>query len=84
MCYTHAVTACMSIVLYAIYTDRVHRHCRLLTGYAHVFFAVAMYMMLSGLLFKKLPDLKIAIPFSGIQYTESTRDIGVVELPVTW
>jgi hypothetical protein len=56
----------------------------IITKYTHVFLAVAMYMMLSGLLFKKLPGLKIAIPFSDIQYTESTRDIGVVELPVTW
>jgi fungal nitric oxide reductase len=43
-----------------------------------------IHIVFAGLLFKKLPKLKLAIPYSDIKYTESTRDIGVTELPVTW
>jgi len=35
-------------------------------------------------LFKKLPDLKIAVPLDEIEYTPPTRDVGIVKLPVVW
>jgi nitric oxide reductase len=37
-----------------------------------------------GTIFKKLPNLKIAVPFDKIEYTPLTRDVGIVKLPVTW
>lgn len=37
-----------------------------------------------GTLFQKLPNLKVAIPFDEIKYTDPSRDVGIVELPVTW
>ena len=33
-------------------------------------------------LFQKLPNLKLAVPFDRIEYSEPTRDIGITELPV--
>jgi nitric oxide reductase len=38
----------------------------------------------AGTLFQKLPNLKVAIPFDEIKYTDPSRDVGIVELPVTW
>lgn len=35
-------------------------------------------------LFKELPDLKIAVPFEKINFTPLDRDVGVVDLPVTF
>jgi fungal nitric oxide reductase len=35
-------------------------------------------------LFQKLPNLKLAIPFSEIKYSPPTRDVGIIELPVTF
>ncbi|KAK3391398.1 cytochrome P450 [Sordaria brevicollis] len=37
-----------------------------------------------GTIFKKLPNLKIAVPFDKIEYTPLDRDVGIVKLPVTW
>lgn len=35
-------------------------------------------------LFKELPNLKIAVPFEKINFTPLDRDVGVVDLPVTF
>lgn len=37
-----------------------------------------------GTLFQKLPDLKLAVPFEEVKYTEASKDVGITELPVTW
>ncbi|KAI9873620.1 MAG: hypothetical protein M1830_010794 [Pleopsidium flavum] len=37
-----------------------------------------------GSLFQQLPNLKVAIPMSEVNYSDPTKDIGVTELPVTW
>lgn len=37
-----------------------------------------------GTLFQKLPNLKLAIPLSEVKYTDPTKDVGIIELPVTW
>lgn len=37
-----------------------------------------------GTLFRKLPNLKLAIPFEEIKYSPPTRDVGITELPVTF
>ncbi|OCK74386.1 cytochrome P450 55A1 [Lepidopterella palustris CBS 459.81] len=33
-------------------------------------------------LFQKLPNLRLAVPFSGLKYTSPTKDVGITELPV--
>ncbi|KAK2777215.1 cytochrome p450 55a3 [Colletotrichum kahawae] len=35
-------------------------------------------------LFHKLPNLKIAVPISELEFTPLHKDVGVVKLPVTW
>ncbi|KAK2799833.1 hypothetical protein FQN50_008354 [Emmonsiellopsis sp. PD_5] len=35
-------------------------------------------------LFQRLPNLKLAIPFSEIKYTRPAADVGIEELPVVW
>ncbi|KAL0936800.1 cytochrome p450 55a3 [Colletotrichum truncatum] len=35
-------------------------------------------------LFKKLPNLKIAVPIPELEYTPLHKDVGVAKLPVTW
>ncbi|KAF9871353.1 cytochrome p450 55a3 [Colletotrichum karsti] len=35
-------------------------------------------------LFQKLPELKIAVPISELEYTPLHKDVGVAKLPVTW
>lgn len=35
-------------------------------------------------LFQKLPDLKLAVPVEKINYTPLDRDVGIVDLPVTF
>ncbi|KAJ7286351.1 cytochrome P450 55A3 [Mycena rebaudengoi] len=35
-------------------------------------------------IFRKLPNLRIAIPLSELQYSPPTKDIGIASLPVTW
>ncbi|KAK3690222.1 cytochrome P450 [Podospora appendiculata] len=35
-------------------------------------------------LYKKLPDLKVAVPIEELEYTPLYRDVGIVKLPVTW
>ncbi|KAI6765736.1 hypothetical protein HG530_006806 [Fusarium avenaceum] len=35
-------------------------------------------------LYQKLPNLKIAVPFKDVNYTPLNRDVGVVDLPVTF
>ena len=35
-------------------------------------------------LWQKLPNLKLAIPFEEVEYTDPTRDIGITELPVVF
>jgi len=35
-------------------------------------------------LFRKLPNLRLAIPFSEVKYTPPTKDVGITELPVTF
>lgn len=35
-------------------------------------------------LFTQLPDLKVAVPMSQLEYTPPDRDIGLLKLPVTW
>lgn len=37
-----------------------------------------------GTLFQKLPNLRLAIPFSDIKYTPQQKDVGIIELPVVW
>ncbi|KAJ4407085.1 hypothetical protein N0V85_004416 [Neurospora sp. IMI 360204] len=48
------------------------------------FLAKAEMKAVFGTIFKKLPDLKIAVPFDEIEYTPLDRDVGIVRLPVTW
>ena len=40
--------------------------------------------MVAATLFRRLPGLKLAIPFSEIKYTKPTKDVGITELPVVW
>ncbi|TPX14781.1 uncharacterized protein E0L32_005176 [Thyridium curvatum] len=35
-------------------------------------------------LFKKMPNLKVAVPLDQVNYTPLDRDVGIVDLPVTW
>lgn len=35
-------------------------------------------------LFKKMPDLKLAVPFDKVNYSPLHKDVGIVDLPVTW
>ncbi len=35
-------------------------------------------------LFCHLPGLKVAVPFDHLQYTPPDKDVGLVELPITW
>lgn len=37
-----------------------------------------------GTLYKRLPNLKIAVPLDDLKYTPPTQNIGILELPVTW
>ncbi|QSZ30677.1 hypothetical protein DSL72_000235, partial [Monilinia vaccinii-corymbosi] len=37
-----------------------------------------------GTLYKRLPNLKIAIPLDQLKYTPPTQNIGILELPVIW
>ncbi|KAF7874887.1 hypothetical protein EAF04_002061 [Stromatinia cepivora] len=37
-----------------------------------------------GTLYKRLPNLKIAVPLDQLKYTPPTQNIGILELPVTW
>lgn len=41
-------------------------------------------MMKSATLYKRLPNLKIAIPLDQLKYTPPTQNIGILELPVIW
>jgi hypothetical protein len=38
----------------------------------------------TGLLFRKLPNLKLAVSMEDIKYTDPVRDVGLIELPVKW
>lgn len=40
--------------------------------------------MMSATLFQRIPNLKLAIPFDEIKYSDPTMDIGIVELPVVF
>ncbi|CCC13159.1 unnamed protein product [Sordaria macrospora k-hell] len=48
------------------------------------FLAKAEMRAVFGTIFKKLPNLKIAVPMDKIEYTPLDRDVGIVKLPVTW
>lgn len=37
-----------------------------------------------GTIFQKLPNLKLAVPFDEVKYSEPDQDVGITELPVTW
>lgn len=37
-----------------------------------------------GGLFRRLPGLKLAVPFDQLQYTDPKRDVGLAKVPVTW
>ena len=37
-----------------------------------------------GTLFRRLPNLRLAVPESQIQYSDPARDVGLAALPVTW
>ncbi|GKZ24128.1 hypothetical protein AbraCBS73388_010746 [Aspergillus brasiliensis] len=37
-----------------------------------------------SILFQTIPDLRLAIPKEHVQWTPATKDVGVLELPVTW
>ncbi|OJK02307.1 hypothetical protein ASPACDRAFT_58639 [Aspergillus aculeatus ATCC 16872] len=39
---------------------------------------------LTATLFQTLPNLKLAVPKSEIKWTPARKDVGVIELPVTW
>ena len=45
---------------------------------------LTLFSRMVGTIFKKLPNLKIAVPMDKIEYTPLTRDVGIVKLPVTW
>jgi hypothetical protein len=40
--------------------------------------------IVTGLLFRKLPNLKLAVPMEDIKYTDPVKDVGIIELPVKW
>lgn len=44
----------------------------------------AMVIACAGTLFKKLPDLKLAVPVEKLQFTPATQNVGIMEFPVTW
>ena len=35
-------------------------------------------------LFKRLPGLKVAVPFDELEWSPPDRDVGLMTLPVTW
>jgi len=35
-------------------------------------------------LFKKMPNLQLAVPIDEIEYTNPRRDVGIRKLPVSW
>ncbi|EZF33780.1 hypothetical protein H109_00123 [Trichophyton interdigitale MR816] len=35
-------------------------------------------------LFKRLPDLKLAVPLDEVKYSDPSKDVGITELPITW
>jgi fungal nitric oxide reductase len=35
-------------------------------------------------LFRKLPNLKLAVPFEKVTYSPPTKDVGITELPVVF
>jgi nitric oxide reductase len=37
-----------------------------------------------GTLFQRLPNLKLAISMADVKYTDPSKDVGVIELPVIW
>jgi nitric oxide reductase len=41
-------------------------------------------LVLVATLWKKLPDLKLAIPFEEVKYSPPTKDVGIIELPVVF
>ena len=44
-----------------------------------------MLILCTATLFRKLPNLQLAVPFDKIKYNkELTKDIGILELPVTF
>jgi nitric oxide reductase len=43
-----------------------------------------MISLNTATLFKRLPNLKIAVPIEGLEYTPLVKDVGIVSLPVTW
>jgi nitric oxide reductase len=43
-----------------------------------------IHIFLSGTLFHKLPNLKVAVPMEEVKYTNPAKDVGITELPVTW
>ncbi|KAJ3078019.1 hypothetical protein HK102_004794 [Quaeritorhiza haematococci] len=51
---------------------------------------VAMWLALAEMecvfetLFKKMPNLHVAIPLDQIKYSDPTKDVGILELPVVW
>jgi hypothetical protein len=38
----------------------------------------------AGTILQKLPNLKLAMPFDKVKYSEPDQDVGITELPVTW
>ncbi|KAL5346728.1 hypothetical protein ACLOAV_008435 [Pseudogymnoascus australis] len=35
-------------------------------------------------LLQRLPNLKLAVPLAEVKYTDSSKDVGITELPITW
>ncbi|DAA75806.1 TPA_exp: Uncharacterized protein A8136_1528 [Trichophyton benhamiae CBS 112371] len=35
-------------------------------------------------LFRRLPDLKLAVPLDEVKYSDPSKDVGIIELPITW
>lgn len=44
----------------------------------------AMLIEAIATLFQRLPDLRLAVPFDQVEYSEPTKDIGITELPVVF
>jgi len=46
--------------------------------------SIAELEIVFATLFQRLPDLKLAIPFSEIKYSPPKKDVGIIELPVVF
>ncbi len=51
------------------------------TSTEHIF---ALFFLLSGTLFHRLPNLAVAVPMEEVKYTNPAKDVGITELPVIW